>query len=98
MPGQRRSHRKPLRIIHTYYELLPFDAEGRIDRAEWERGSHLAMDALNFGVKRERNVKIIHTEHLFTKRRYEHEFMWKPSRKIEKAIEDAIFGPTRKPL
>ncbi|MGD0405558.1 MAG: hypothetical protein ABSB10_02765 [Candidatus Bathyarchaeia archaeon] len=56
------------------------------------------MDALNFGVKRERNVKIIHTEHLFTKRRYEHEFMWKPSRKIEKAIEDAIFGPTRKPL
>jgi hypothetical protein len=89
--------RKPLRIIHTDYLLLPFDAEGRIDSNEWKRGSRLAMDGVTFE-RRERYVKIIHARHLFARRRYDHEFRWKPSRKIEKAIEDAIFGPTRKPL
>jgi len=36
--------------------------------------------------------QVINASHRFAKRRYEHEFKWKPSRKVEEAIVGAIFG------
>jgi hypothetical protein len=35
--------------------------------------------------------QVIDAQHRFAKRRYEHEFKWKPSPKIEQAIMAAIF-------
>lgn len=88
------TNRRPSRIVHINYDKIPFDAYGQID-PEWER---LLFNQIDFGGSRSRNGKVIHAEHDFAKRRFDHEFRWKPSRKIEKAIEDVIFGPTRKPL
>jgi len=36
--------------------------------------------------------KIINAQNRFAKRRYEHEFKWKPSWKIDQAIVAAILG------
>jgi hypothetical protein len=36
--------------------------------------------------------QVINAQHRFAKRRYEHEFKWKPSRKVEEPIVAAIFS------
>ncbi len=71
--------------------LLTFDAEGRIDRKEWERSVRLGMELLPYIDGRE-HKKVINARHRFAKRRYDHEFKWKPSRKVMEAIVRAILG------
>jgi hypothetical protein len=83
--------RKPISIIHTDYWLLLFDAKGQIDSDEWKSGLHFFMDmafSSNRETKRKSHGKIIDARNLFPRRR----FLWEPNLKIEKAIEDVIFG------
>ena len=83
--------RQVLSIRHTDYFLLTFDDKGRINKKEWERGVRLGMELLPFGFDQEHPKKVIDARHRFAKRRYEHEFKWKPDRKLEEAIVAAIF-------
>jgi hypothetical protein len=73
------------------YSLLPFDAKGQINKKEWEKGMRLGMELLPSILNEEHPKKVINAQHRFAKRRYEHEFKWKPSRKVEDAIVAAIF-------
>ncbi len=50
----------------------------------------LGMELLRPIHDREYPKKVIDAQHRFAKRRYEHEFKWKPSRKVEEAIVAAI--------
>ena len=86
--------RKVLDIKHTDYFLIPFDAKGRIDKKAWEKGIRLAMELMPSGLKEQYPRSIIDARHRFIKRRYEHEFKWKPNRKVEEAIVAAIFKST----
>ena len=36
--------------------------------------------------------QVINAQYQFAKKRYDHEFKWKPSRKLEEAIVAAILG------
>jgi len=83
-----------LAIRNIEYSLLHFDAKGRIDKKEWERGMRLGMDLLPSIADEEHPQKVINAQHRFAKRRYEHEFKWRPSRKVEEAIVAAIFKPS----
>jgi len=83
--------RKVLVIRNVDYFLLPFDAKGRINREEWEKGLRLGMELLPPFLNDQHSKQIVDARHRFAKRRYEHEFKWKPSRKIEEAIVAAIF-------
>ena len=83
--------RQLLAIRNIDYSLLHFDAKGRIDKKEWEKGMRLGMDLLPSLLDEEHPKKVIDAQHLFAKRRYEHEFKWKPSRKVEDAIVAAVF-------
>ena len=80
-----------LAIRNVDYFWLPFDAKGRINRKEWEKGVRLGMDLLPPLFNEKNPKQIINASHRFAKRRYEHEFKWKPSRKVEEAIVAAIF-------
>ena len=83
-----------LSIRNVDYSYLPFDAKGRINKKEWEKGMCLGMDLLP-PLRNEGNSRqVINASHRFAKRRYEHEFKWKPSRKVEEVIVAAIFQPT----
>ena len=83
--------RTVLAIRNIEYSLLHFDAKGRIDKKGWERGMRLGMELLPSISDGEYPKQVINAQHRFAKRRYEHEFKWRPSRKVEEAIVGAIF-------
>ena len=83
--------RQVLAIRNIDYFLLPLDDKGRIDKKEWEKGMRLGMDLLPFLHDEQYSKQVTDAQHRFAKRRYEHEFKWKPSRKVEEAIVAAIF-------
>ena len=83
--------RQVLSIRNIDYFLLHFDAKGRIDKKEWEKGMRLGMDLLPPVLNGGHPKQVINAQHRFAKRRYEHEFKWKPSRKVEEAVVGAIF-------
>jgi hypothetical protein len=84
--------RQVLSIRNIDSFLLQFNDEGRIDKKEWEKGMRLGMDLLPSIINEVNPRKVINAQHRFAKRRYEHEFKWKPSRKVEEAIVAAILS------
>jgi len=84
--------RKVEAIRNIEYSLFQFNDKGQIDRREWEKGMRLGMELLPSILDEERPKKVIYAQHRFARRRYEHEFKWKPSRKVEEAIVAAVFG------
>jgi hypothetical protein len=85
------AERQILAITHIDYFLLSFDAEGRINRKEWERGMRLGLELLPPLLNDQHPKQIVDARHRFAKRRYEREFKWRSSRKVEEAIVAAIF-------
>ena len=88
--------KRVLGIRNIDYFLLTFDEKGRIDRKEWEKGMRLGMELLPFKPDGEHPKQLVNAQRRFAKRRYEHEFKWKPSPKVEEAIVAAIFA--KRPL
>jgi hypothetical protein len=79
-------------IRHIDYFLLPFDDKGRIDKKEWTRGVRLALEMLPSGLVGTHPKQVIDARDRFMKKRYDHEFKWMPSRKLEEEIVAAILG------
>ena len=82
-------------IRHIDYFILPFDAKGSIDKREWTRGVRLALELLPYGLERALPKQVIDARRRFIKRRYDHEFKWVPSRKMEEGIVSAVLGSAR---
>ena len=83
--------RQVLSIRNIDYFVLPFNDKGRIDKKEWEKGLRLGLELLPPLLNDQHPKQIVDARHRFAKRRYEHEFKWRPSRKVEEAIVAAIF-------
>ena len=83
--------RQVLAITHIDYFLLPFDSKGQINKKEWEKGMRLGLELLPSLINDQQAKQIVDARHRFAKRRYEHEFKWRPTRKVEEAIVAAIF-------
>ncbi len=79
-------------IRHIDYFLLPFDDKGRVDKKEWTRGVRLALELLPSGLEGMHPKQVVDARHRFMKKRYDHEFKWNPSRKMEEKIVSAILG------
>jgi hypothetical protein len=86
------ARKQVLAIQNIEYSILTFDAKGRIDKKEWEKGMRLGMDLLPPIHDEDHPKQIIDAQHRFAKRRYENEFKWKPSRKVEEAIVAAVLS------
>jgi len=84
--------RRVLAIRNIDYFWLSFDDKGRINKKEWEKRMRLGMDLLPSILDGECPKQVINAQHRFARRRYEHEFKWKPSRMVEQAIVAAILG------
>ena len=84
--------RQVLSIRNADYFLLPFDDKGQIDKKEWEKAMRLGMELLPSIPDKEHSKQVINAQHRFAKRRYEHEFKWKPSRKVEEAVVAAALS------
>lgn len=81
-----------LAIQDIQYSILTFNTKGRIDKKEWEKDMRLGMDLLPPFLKEQYPRQVIDAHHRFAKRRYEHEFKWKPSRKLDEAVVAAVFS------
>ena len=79
-------------IRHIDYFILPFDRNGRIDKKEWTRGVRLALELLPSVLDGAHPKQVIDARHRFMKKRYDHEFKWKPSQKVDDAIVAQIFA------
>ena len=86
------ARRQVLAIRNIDYFLLPLDDNGKINKKEWEKGMRLGMELLPFIPYGEHPKQVINAKHRFAKRRYEHEFKWKPSRKVEEAIVSTVLS------
>lgn len=92
--------RKPSRIREIDCTFLPFNGRGGIDTGEWARKKsfNAEVTAAEIGdflslVQRKRGKSnLIDAKHRFLKKRYDHEFKWKPSQQIEEAIASEILG------
>jgi hypothetical protein len=84
--------RVPLAIERIDYFVLPFDRNGYLDEREQEKQARLAVEVLPPVVEEERDGQVINARSQFAKRRYDHEFKWKPSPETQAAIVAAIFG------
>lgn len=84
------SERKPVSIRRLQYFFLTFDSEGRIDAAEQQRESRLAMEGLFPHTIRKPSSHIIDARSLFARKRFDNEYRWTPHPEIEKAIVRAI--------
>jgi hypothetical protein len=84
--------RQVLAIQNIQYSILTFDTKGRVDKKEWEKGMRLGMDLLPPLLNERYPRQVIDAHHRFAQRRYEHEFKWRPSRKLEETIVATVFS------
>lgn len=82
---------RPLSVERVDYAILQLDSEGRLDEKEWRRGTQLAVNMLP-SYSGERDETVIDATRQFSKKRYDREFRWKPTREVEGALVGAIFG------
>ena len=83
--------RKPVRIIRAVYGILPFDSEGRIDTAEYEKEMRFVAEMMPPILADRSSPKIVDAKHKFAKKRFDDQFRWEPTPQIEKSIVEAIF-------
>ena len=85
-------NRIPVEILRIEYNYLSLDSEGRIDAGEQEKARRLAVDLFSPLLPEKEPRQVIDAKHLFAKKRYDDKYRWTPSRELEAAILNAIFG------
>ena len=86
--------RKPVEILRLLYLTLRFDSEGRINAVEQEKERRLRADMGTPILMDRRSDNVIKAEHHFAKKRFDNEYRWEPTQKLEFAIVKAIFEPS----
>ncbi len=87
------SGRKLQAINKIEYSLLPFDTDGRIDIAERERQTRLAIESAPPLLRQNGHHKqIIDARGRFAKKRYDDNFKWTPNPAVEAALVVAILN------
>jgi hypothetical protein len=83
---------QPIGVVRVVYYYLDFDAEGRLDRDRMMQDAALQMKAAMGNIFPTRSATVIEASSRFVARRRDHEVLWTPSPKIERAIHDAALG------
>jgi hypothetical protein len=69
----------PSEIAHMDYIRLHMGADGRVDEDAEYRRLALAAGSMDFPSVLPKPDMLIDAEHLFNRRRYQHEFSWRPT-------------------
>jgi hypothetical protein len=85
-------NRRPVEILQIQYSYLSFDLEGRVDPAEQDKESRLAVEAMPPLPVWQDPGQVIDARHRFAKKRYDAKYRWTATAKIEAGIVKAIFG------
>ena len=83
-------NRKPVEILRMEYFIMHFDSKGRIDGTVRDDIMSLGVN-LTPPIYFKNDPVVIDAQHHFDKKRFDHQFRWKPTSEIEMAILKAIF-------
>lgn len=86
---------RPIAILRVVYSYMSFDANGRLDTDRLMQDAALKMEAGVGDIFVTKSDKVINASARFAARRRDHEAVWRPSAKVEKAIYDAALGANR---
>ena len=81
-----------MRLLRIQYFAKSFDSEGRTGGSKQQKERRLAMEPLPPFCLDRQSSQVIGARHPFAKKRYDNQYRWRPSLKIEAAIVRAIFG------
>jgi hypothetical protein len=81
------------RLTHAEFGFLVLDAEGRRDRAAFEKSMHDAVDLMGSVLCPPASDSNVIGSQAFARRRYAVEHKWEPSETIVRAIAEAIVDP-----
>ncbi len=88
--------RKPVQIVRVVYGILPFDSEGMVDAAEYEKEMRLSAEMMPPILADRSSPKIVNAKHKFARKRFNDQFRWEPTPQIEKSIVEVIFVKGRR--
>jgi len=83
-------NRKPVEILRMEYFIMQFDSKGRIDGIVQDDIMSLGVN-LTPPIYFKNDPVVIEAQHHFAKKRFDHQFRWKPTPVIEMAILKSIF-------
>ncbi len=86
------AQRQPVSIQHMSFDLVQFDAEGRLDREAHDRALALAISLLNREQERD---GLIDASARFARRELDNNHRWSPSDAALRALVDAAMAPPR---
>ena len=83
-------NRKPVEILRMEYFIMHFDSKGRIDGTVEDDIKSIGVNLVP-PIYFEKDPVVIDAQHHFAKKRFDHQFRWKPTPEIEMIILQAIF-------
>jgi hypothetical protein len=83
-------NRKPVEILRMEYFIMHFDSKGRIEGTVDDDIRSIGVNLIP-PIYFEKDPVVIDAQHHFAKKRFDHQFRWKPTPEIEMAVLKAIF-------
>jgi hypothetical protein len=83
-------NRKPVEVLRMEYFIMHFDSKGRIDSTARDDERRLGVNLIA-PIHFETDPVVIDAQHHFAKKRFDHQFRWKPTPETEMAILQTIF-------
>ena len=83
-------NRKPVEILRMEYFIMHFDSKGQIDSTARDDERRLGVNLVP-PIYFEKDPVVIDAQHHFAKKRFDHQFRWKPTPETKMAILQTIF-------
>ncbi len=83
--------RIPVSIVRAVYGYLKIDSEGKVNQDFFENEIRAAVDTLPSAPFSDESKKVIDARYKFARKRYQNEFAWRPSFKLEEEIFNRSF-------
>lgn len=94
--------RRPVAIKDVSCGVLTFDREGLLDTQSWGEQMRLTANVMSplaaLMPPQRSSGQVIDAQQRFDERRYDHEYKWRPSPEVMKAIEAEIFREKKRRL
>ncbi|HEX8843091.1 MAG TPA: hypothetical protein VF791_00395 [Pyrinomonadaceae bacterium] len=84
--------RQPVGVKYVDYGVIAFNKEGKLDGEAHARSLRLAADMMSIYWPNKETKDVLDATGRFAQKQHEHEFRWKPTSEIEKALSHAIFS------
>ena len=83
-------NRRPIDVLRMEYFIMHFDSKGRLKDTAKNNKKLLGVNLVP-AISLKNDPVVIDAQHLFAKKRFDHQFRWRPTPEIKTAILKAVF-------